>query len=115
MYVCMCLYVYGNMGPCTRFFVYVMHTTFVLHTMVLCVCVRVCMYVCAYMRAHGYAPFLCAKSINRNTAILIIFVGRETAFNGFQYQFTTGKPLKNLKLTLNYYENGSINVLDVSG
>ncbi len=32
----------------------------------------------------------------------------ETAFNGFEYQFTTGKPLKNLKLTLKYFENGSM-------
>ena len=30
-------------------------------------------------------------------AILIIIEGRKTAFNGFWYQFTTGKPLKNLK------------------
>jgi hypothetical protein len=42
------------------------------------------------------------------TAILIISEGHETAFNGFKYQLTTGKPLKNLKLTLNYYYgNGS--------
>jgi hypothetical protein len=34
------------------------------------------------------------------TAILIILEGRETAFNGFKYQFTTGKPSKNLKLNL---------------
>ncbi len=37
----------------------------------------------------------------------IIIEGRETAFDGFEYQFTTGKPLKSLKLTLNYHENGS--------
>ncbi len=41
------------------------------------------------------------------TAILIIIEGCETVFNGFRYHFTTGKPLKNLKLTLTYYENGS--------
>ncbi len=38
------------------------------------------------------------------TAILMITEGHETAFNGFWYQFTIGKPLKNLKLTLEYYE-----------
>ncbi len=42
-----------------------------------------------------------------DTAILTIIEGCETAFNGFKYQFTTAKPLKNLKLTLKYYENGS--------
>ncbi len=42
------------------------------------------------------------------TANPIIIEGHETAFNGFSYQFTTGKPLKNLKPTLNYYGNGSI-------
>ncbi len=31
----------------------------------------------------------------------------ETASNGFEYQFNTGKPLKIVKLNLNYYENGS--------
>ncbi len=41
-------------------------------------------------------------------AILIMIEGHETASNCFQYQFTTGKPLKNLKLTLNYYEDGSM-------
>jgi hypothetical protein len=38
------------------------------------------------------------------TAIPRIFEDRETVFNGFQYQFITGKPLKSLKLTLDYYE-----------
>ena len=37
-----------------------------------------------------------------HTAIPIIIEDHETAFNGFEYQFTTGKPLKNLKPTLNY-------------
>jgi hypothetical protein len=48
-----------------------------------------------------------------STAILIIIRGHETAFNGFWYQFTTGKPLRNLKLTLNYYENGSTGQTDL--
>ncbi len=43
-----------------------------------------------------------------STLISIIIEGHETAFNGFEYQFTTGKPLKDLKLTLNYYGNGRI-------
>ncbi len=43
-----------------------------------------------------------------STAIPIIVEGHETAFNGFEYQFTTGKLLKNLKPTLNYYGNGSM-------
>ncbi len=30
------------------------------------------------------------------TAILIIIEGQKTAFNGFEYQFTTGKPLESL-------------------
>jgi hypothetical protein len=42
------------------------------------------------------------------TAIPIIIEDHETAFNVFQYQFTTGKPLKNLKPTLNCYGNGSM-------
>ncbi len=42
------------------------------------------------------------------TAIPIIIEGHETAFNGCEYQFTTWKPLKNLKPTLNYHGNGSI-------
>jgi hypothetical protein len=41
------------------------------------------------------------------TAIPVIIEGHETAFNGFKYQFTSGKPLKDLKPTLNYYGNGS--------
>ncbi len=45
------------------------------------------------------------------TAILVVIGANETASNVFQYQFTTGKPLKNLKLTLNYYENGSTDYL----
>ncbi len=52
---------------------------------------------------HGILHMYC-----QSTAILIIIEGHETAFNGFWYQFTTGKLLKNLKLTLNYYENGSM-------
>jgi hypothetical protein len=47
---------------------------------------------------------------NARTAILIIIEGHETAFNGFWYQFTTGKLLKCLKLALNYYENGSMDI-----
>ncbi len=43
----------------------------------------------------------------RATAILIISEGHETAFNGFSYQFTTGKSLEILQPTLNYYEKGS--------
>ncbi len=42
-----------------------------------------------------------------STAILMIVEGREIAFQCFLYQFTTGKPLKNLKLTLEYYATGS--------
>jgi hypothetical protein len=42
------------------------------------------------------------------TAIPIIIEGHKTAFNGLKYQFTTGKPLKDLKLTLEYYGNGSV-------
>jgi hypothetical protein len=59
--------------------------------MPVCVCIHVC------MNERSYSTW--------STAILIIIEGHETAFNGFEYQFTTGKPLKNLKLTLNYYEN----------
>jgi hypothetical protein len=51
-------------------------------------------------------PKLIHRVWNAVAAILATIEGQETAFNGFQYQFTTGKPLKNLKLTLNYYENG---------
>ena len=47
------------------------------------------------------------------TAISIIMEGHETAFNGFEYQFTTGKPLKDLKLTLSYYGNGSMWMSDL--
>jgi hypothetical protein len=44
-------------------------------------------------------------TVRVSTAILTIIEGHETAFNGCEYQFTSGKPLKNLKLTVNYYEN----------
>jgi hypothetical protein len=40
--------------------------------------------------------------------------GCETAFNGLYYQFTTGKPLKSLKLTLNYDENDTKSLDDQS-
>jgi hypothetical protein len=54
-------------------------------------------------------PRLHVRDIDLNdTAIPIITEGHETAFNGFQHQFTSGKPLKNLKPALNYYGNGSI-------
>jgi hypothetical protein len=41
--------------------------------------------------------FACLAMIMEYTANLIIIEGHETAFNGFKCQFTTGKPLKNLK------------------
>jgi hypothetical protein len=41
------------------------------------------------------------------TAILIIIDSHETVLN----QFTTGKPLKSLKRTLEYYQNGSMTLL----
>jgi hypothetical protein len=46
--------------------------------------------------------------LKNNTVIPVTMEGHETAINGFEYQFTTGKPLKNLKPTLNYYEDASI-------
>jgi hypothetical protein len=49
---------------------------------------------------------LVLHTCTNGTAIVIIIEGHETAFNCFLYQFTTGKPLRNLKLTLNHYENG---------
>jgi hypothetical protein len=49
------------------------------------VCIRTCMCIAGH------------------TAFLIIIEGHKTACNGFQYQFTTRKLLKNLKPTLNYY------------
>jgi hypothetical protein len=39
----------------------------------------------------GFSTYTATTS---TTAILIIIEGSKTAFNGFQYQFTTGKPLK---------------------
>jgi hypothetical protein len=61
-----------------------------------------------YTHTHTYQYYasLIHNNINIHTAIPIRIEGHETAFNGFQYQLTTGKPLK---LTLNYYENGSAN------
>jgi hypothetical protein len=38
--------------------------------------------------------------IDRGTSILILIEGHKTAFNGFEYQFTTGKPLKYLQPTM---------------
>jgi hypothetical protein len=52
-----------------------------------------------------YLPFLTAIPIN-----LIISEGHETALNGFEYQFTTGKPLKNLEPTLDYCGNGKTRI-----
>jgi hypothetical protein len=52
---------------------------------------------------HYVYAYLCNLCV---TAILLMIEGRETAFNGSKYQFTTGESLKNLKLTLDYYENG---------
>ena len=50
------------------------------------------------------------------TLIIIVTEGHQTAFNSIWYQFTTGKPSKNLKLTLNYYENNGCMVrLQASG
>jgi hypothetical protein len=65
-------------------------------------------YVCAV----SVAPHVCYADVeiprwNIATAIIIIIEGRETALNGFWYQFTTGKLLKDLKQTINYHENGS--------
>jgi hypothetical protein len=62
-------------------------------------------YLRTMCRKQYHAPFVGDMC---TTAILIIVEGHETAFNGFQYQFTTGKPLKSLKKTLNYTENGSM-------
>jgi hypothetical protein len=38
--------------------------------------------------------------------LILIMEGIETAFNGFEKQFTTGKPLKYLQVTLNYHGIG---------
>ncbi len=43
----------------------------------------------------------------RRTGVFKIIEGQETASNGFEYQFTTGKPLKSMKPTLNYVEIAS--------
>jgi hypothetical protein len=88
-----------------------------------CICIcHSCLYVPGGFYCNGshthtciwilhlwmYLPggFYCNVS-HTHTAIPIIIEGHETAFNGFSYQFTTGKPLKDLKLTLEYYGNGS--------
>ncbi len=63
-------------------------------------------YVALFMYISLYSAYQCIS----HTAIPIIIEGHETAFNGFQYQFTTGKPLRDLKPTLNDYGNGSMYV-----
>ncbi len=72
----------------------------------------VCMYVCINLFSCEtvcvYFGMLCMHVCNLFlTAIPIIIEGHETAFNGSWYQFTTGKPLQNVQLTINYYGNGS--------
>jgi hypothetical protein len=88
---------------------------------VLCVHVCVCMWskrrrsIVDAQKLHTYClgVYTCVYTWSKRrrvtdvTAILIIIAGRETAYNGFEYQFTTGKSLKNLKLALNYCEDGS--------
>ncbi len=63
------------------------------------------MCICMYTHICNNALFF--AFLNDGTAILIIIEGHETAFYGFAYQFTTGKPFQNMKPNLNYYENGS--------
>jgi hypothetical protein len=45
----------------------------------------------------------------------MIIEGRETVSNEVWCQFTTGKPLTNLKLTFNYYENCSSRIQSMVG
>jgi hypothetical protein len=70
---------------------------------------RICMVICVRATVLLDVSYLYGDlcPCNRATAIPIIIEGHETAFNGFEYQFTSGKPLKDLKPTLNYYGNGS--------
>jgi hypothetical protein len=67
-----------------------------------------CVFAVKARAQAGMHTYYSSRSEAGATAILIIIEGSETYSIGFQYQFTTGKPLKNLKLTLNYYENGSM-------
>jgi hypothetical protein len=81
------------------------------------------MYVCRYflwsqgddscaIRLHIFFSvtwrdcFLCDSRHGSYVTNLIIIEGRETASNGFWYQFTTRWLLKSLKQTNNYFENG---------
>jgi hypothetical protein len=70
------------------------------------------MQICLAKAAFGKNSATSGEMVHIDTevcnAILIMIKVCETASNGFWYRFTTGKPLENLKPTLNYYENGSI-------
>jgi hypothetical protein len=122
MYVCVCMYacmyacMYVCMHVCMHAYIYIYIYMYIYIYIYICIFVymhagrqastfelytykRVCLCMYMYMRT--------TKAM-RHAAILIIIEGRK---NGIQRSlvpvFTTGKPLKSLKLTLNYDENGS--------
>ncbi len=63
---------------------------------------------------HIHSLFIGGASKAPNTPHMRVYChshnnwGPQTAYNGFYCLFTTVNPLKNLKQTLNYYENGSM-------
>jgi hypothetical protein len=77
----------------------------------------ICIYMCACSKhVYVHTCMLVARMyvhiylllIHRLApAILIIIEGRKTTFSDFWYEFTTEKPLNDLKLTLSYYDNVS--------
>jgi hypothetical protein len=97
VFVCVCIYIY--------IYIYI-YTHEYQNKEALHGCIHMCVYIHQYQHKEAFpkAPEAC---LHIHTAIPRIIEGHKTAFNGLQYQFTTGKPLKNLKLTFNYYGNSS--------
>ncbi len=106
MSVCLCTYMYrqvlytrqSRVGECVFLHTYMCMCEYMCKYMCICVFMYVCVCVCMYM--YMYCQTVYRKFQLSN--------GNATAFHGIQYQFTTGKPFKNPKVTLNYYGIGSV-------
>jgi hypothetical protein len=103
-----------NVCVCVSIYIYIYINIYKIHAYFIFVADMPGSYTQTYMQNDSHYEHMgvcmrpCCDCRQNCVAILRIIEGRETAFNGFQYQFTTGKPLKSLKLTPTYYENGSM-------
>ncbi len=119
MCMCVCIYMQPDVPLHAAANALVQYRMSILHPRLpyVCVCACVCIYrneMCTCAAANLPLPF-CISTLNLHLCGAKVLHwhshnncvnGHKATSNCFWYQFTTGKPLKNLKQTLNYYGNG---------